>query len=172
MAYRLKIKQKQWLVIIHVITVISWFGGVIGMLTFGLSLLYAENGQQLYYTLMNLHLIDETLIKYPALAVLLTGILLSVWTQWGLFKHYWVVIKLVLTLVIIGIGIFYLSDWLNFLLETAQKNHIFSSQLTTFQSVGWKLLGGTIFNLLAMFFMTIITYLKPFGKIKKQQKNA
>lgn len=171
MAYRLKIKQKQWLVIIHVVSVISWFGGVIGMLTFGLSLLYAENGQQLYYTLLNLHLIDETLIKYPALAVLLTGILLSVWTQWGLVKHYWVVSKLILTLLIIVMGIFYLSDWLNILIETAQQNSILSFQLTKFQSVGWKLLGGTIFNLLAMLFMTIITYLKPFGKIKKLQKN-
>jgi uncharacterized membrane protein len=170
MAHRLKIKQKQWLVILHVLSVVSWFGGANVMLIFGLPLLYAENGQQLYYTLVDLHLIDATLIRYPALAVLLTGILLSIWTQWGLFKHYWVLLKLILTLLIIIIGIFYLSDWLHILKEMGQQHGLLSFQLPVFQDAGIHLLIGTIVNIVAMTFMTIITYLKPFGKIKK--KNA
>lgn len=171
MAYRLKIKQKQWLVIIHVVSIISWTGGAIGMLTFGLALLFAENGQQLYYTLMNIHLLDESLIKYPALSVFITGILLSVWTQWGLFKHYWVLIKFTLTILMIIFAILNLSDWLNILIETAQNHGLIAFQLEVFQYTGWRLLIATIFNIAAMLFMTIITYLKPFGKIKKLQKN-
>ncbi|TDF93741.1 hypothetical protein [Paenibacillus piri] len=52
-----------------------------------------------------MEVIDENPLKFPALLSLLTGILLSLWTQWGLVKHYWVLIKLVLTIMTIMMGI-------------------------------------------------------------------
>src|SRR5690606_33118186 len=38
-----------------------------------------------------------------ALAALLTGLVMSLGTPWGLFRHYWVVITLVLTLLATGV---------------------------------------------------------------------
>ncbi|BCU81921.1 hypothetical protein JIR001_17040 [Polycladomyces abyssicola] len=87
MAYRLSLRKKQLLVSIHVFSVVAWFGGAMCMLLLGLYMKHADNGEQLYYTLTNMHLIDITLIRYPAIMVFVTGIMLSIWTQWGLIKH-------------------------------------------------------------------------------------
>lgn len=97
MAYRLSVRKKQMLVAIHVLSVMAWFGGTCCMLLLGWSMRSAENGPQLLYTLSSMHIVDEALLKYPALVALISGVLLSVWTNWGLTKYYWVLIKLILT---------------------------------------------------------------------------
>jgi hypothetical protein len=130
----------------------------------------AENGEQLYYTLSSMHMIDGTLIKYPAMVVLITGLMLSVWTHWGLTKHYWVLIKLVSTFFIIMLGILFLSDGLSFLIATAEKDHLAALQNASFHRTSISLTLGAIFNVAAMVMMTLVTYYKPFGKIKRKPK--
>ncbi|PRX42635.1 hypothetical protein CLV97_101124 [Planifilum fimeticola] len=126
----------------------------------------AENGEQLFYTLSSMHIVDETLLKYPALAALISGVLLSVWTNWGLTKYYWVLIKLILTVGIILFAIFFVSRWFSFLLSAAEQWGYAAFRRDAFQSV-WmsNMLGGAV-NLAALLLMTLITYFKPFGKIK------
>ncbi|MFD1957374.1 hypothetical protein ACFSL6_25200 [Paenibacillus thailandensis] len=172
MAYRLNQKKKSLLVAIHVIAVASWIGGTLGMLLLGLYLQSAENGEQLAYTLSSMEIIDENLLKYPALLSLLTGILLSVWTQWGLVKHYWVVIKLVLTVVTIMLGILYLNDWtasLGVLIEDTGLAALRSGQ---FRSTWLSIMIMGSFNLFCLVFMVFITYFKPFGKMKKKRAGS
>jgi uncharacterized membrane protein len=170
MAYRLNIRKKNLLVALHVLSVVAWFGGTICLLLLGLYLKNAENGDQLYYTLSSMHVIDETLIKYPALATLISGILLSVWTQWGLVKYYWIVIKFILTIVIILMGILFINDWFSFLVKTAEHYGFASLQKQDFQTTWLSLILAASFNIMAMAIMTFLTYFKPFGKIKKTIK--
>ena len=170
MAYRLSLRKKQLLVAIHVLSVMAWFGGTCCMLLLGWYMKSAENGEQLFYTLSSMHIVDEVLLKYPALAALISGILLSVWTNWGLTKYYWVLIKLILTVGIILFAIFFVSRWFSFLLDAAEQWGYASFQQDAFQSAWMKnLLGGTV-NLAALLFMTLITYFKPFGKIKGSKR--
>lgn len=168
MAYRLNMRKKKVLVAIHVLATMAWFGGALCMLILGIYMGNAENQEQLLYTLANMHLIDGTLIKYPALVVLITGLMLSVWTHWGLAKHYWVLIKLVFTFLIILIGILFLSDWLSFLMETAELNQSAALQNDSFNKTRFYLTAGAIFNIALMALMTLVTYFKPFGKIKRK----
>lgn len=170
MAYRLNQKKKSILVAVHVLSVASWIGGTLAMLLLAVYLQKGANGEQLLYTMTSMEVIDENLLKYPALLTLITGIMLSVWTQWGLVKHYWVIIKLVLTILTIMIGIFFLNRWtanLGILIEDlgfiALKNEQFQ---TTWISV----VTTSSFNILCLAFLTFITYLKPFGKVKKKRK--
>jgi hypothetical protein len=100
----------------------------------------------------------------------LTGILLSVWTQWGLVKHYWVLLKFVLTLLTIMIGILFLSKWTAGLGELIEDIGFLSLQNEEFNSTWLSIVITSIFNLLCLCFMTFITYLKPFGKVKKNRK--
>ncbi|MDQ0061668.1 hypothetical protein [Paenibacillus harenae] len=168
MAYRLSQKKKQLLVAIHVISVASWIGGTLGMLLLGIYLQSADSGDQLAYTLASMEVIDENLLKYPALLTLLTGILLSVWTQWGLVKHYWVVIKLVLTVTTILLGILYLDNWTMSLADMIQDMG-FASQSQKFRSTWSSIISMSSFNLFCLLFMVFVTYYKPFGKIKKRR---
>lgn len=167
MAYKLSQTKKSLLVALHVISIASWIGGTLGMLLLGIYLHSAENGDQLAFTLASMEVIDENLLKFPALLSLLTGILLSVWTQWGLVKHYWVLIKLVLTIITIMMGILFLDDWTASLGDMIHEMGFATLQDQTFQTKWTSIIIMSSFNLLCLVFMVFITYLKPFGKIKK-----
>ncbi|MFK7693074.1 hypothetical protein [Paenibacillus sp. HJGM_3] len=171
MAYRLTQKKKHLLVAIHVISVASWIGGTLGMLVLGLYLQLGENGEQLHYTLASMEVIDENLLKYPALMTLFTGILLSIWTQWGLVKHYWVTIKLVVTILTIMIGILFLNKWTAHLGELVKDMGFVSLENNDFNSTWLSMILTSSFNLLCLFAMVFITYYKPFGKIRKTARN-
>lgn len=170
MSYRLSIKKKQLIIVIHVLSVVCWLGGAMCMLLLGTYMLRAENGEQLYFTLENMHLIDVVFIRYPALVALLTGIVLAIWTNWGLFKHYWILIKLILTLLLIGLGIGYMGDWLSQIVRIAEQERFLALGDAAFLNASYSLIGGAIANIVALIFMTAISYFKPFGKINKVHK--
>lgn len=168
MSYKLSIKKKQLIIVIHVLSVVCWLGGAMVMLLLGTYMLKAENGEQLYYTLDNMHLIDVVLIRYTALVALLTGILLSVWTNWGLFKHYWILIKLILTVALIGFGIEYMGDWLSQIVRIGKQERFLALSDAAFLNASYSLIGGAIANIVSLIFMTAISYFKPFGKVSKK----
>ncbi|MFD0590951.1 hypothetical protein ACFQZE_23430 [Paenibacillus sp. GCM10027627] len=169
MAYRLSQKKKSLLVAIHVIAASAWIGGTLGMLILALHLQFGTHNEQLTYTIFSMEIIDESLLKYPALVTLLTGVLLSVWTQWGLFKHYWVAIKLVLTVATILIGIFFLNKWTASLADFIHHAGYFALENESFQQKWLSIVVTSSFNVFCLFFMVFITYLKPFGKIVKKR---
>lgn len=169
MAIRLTQKKKSILVALHVLSVASWIGGTLAMLLLTAYLSKGANGEQLLYTMASMKIIDENLLKYPALLSLITGILLSVWTQWGLTKHYWIIIKLVLTVMTIMIGILFLSKWTAGLGEMIKDMGFLALKDEQFKSTWTSILMTSSFNLVCLAFMTFITYLKPFGKVKKRK---
>lgn len=77
--------------------------------------------------------------------------------------------KALFTILIIFMGIMYLSDWLSFLLKTAEHDGIVALQNDAFQTTSVSLISASIFNIFAMIMMTCVTYFKPFGKIKKKR---
>ncbi|UUZ83686.1 hypothetical protein LJK88_07655 [Paenibacillus sp. P26] len=166
MSYKLSMKKKQLIIVIHVLSVVCWLGGAMAMLLLGMYMLKAENGEQLYYTLDNMHLIDVVFIRYTALVALLTGIVLSVWTNWGLFKHYWILIKLILTLALIAFGIEYMGDWLSQIVRMAKQERFLALSDAAFLKASYSLIGGALANIVSLVFMTAISYFKPFGKMK------
>ncbi|PEL13090.1 hypothetical protein [Bacillus sp. AFS017336] len=166
---KMNLTKKNILVSIHVLAVCAWFGGTLCLIILGLYLRNAQNSEQLIYTLSSMHIIDENLLKYPALATLFTGILLSNWTQWGLVKYYWVVIKLALTILVIFLGIFFLYDWFSYLVKAAEHTGIAALKESKFESTWLSIIITGLFNLSCLAFMTFITYFKPFGKIKKNK---
>lgn len=169
MAFRLNQKTKNGLVAIHVISVASWIGGTLGMILLGIYLRSAASAEQLAYILGSMEVIDENLLKYPALLTLLTGVLLSIWTQWGLVKHYWVAIKLVLTVITIMLGILFLDDWTASLAVLIDDLGFATLQNQTFQTTWLSIIMMACFNLLCLLLMVFITYYKPFGKSKKRR---
>ncbi|MCY9591168.1 hypothetical protein PC41400_26795 [Paenibacillus chitinolyticus] len=172
MSYRLSMKQKNWVVVLHVLSIVGWLGGAVCMLLLSRHMLYADQGEQLYYTLENMHLIDSTLIRYPALIALVTGIVLSLWTQWGIFKYYWILIKLVLTVSLIVFGITCMGQWLSELFRTADEMRLAALGDAKFLDTAYRLLGGAVANIGALVFMTAISYFKPLGKIRKTARKS
>jgi hypothetical protein len=83
----------------HVTSSVGWLGAVVAFLVLAVVGLTSDDGQ----TVRGAYLVMEPaawLVLVPlALASLVTGLVQSLGTPWGLFRHYWVVFKLLINVV-------------------------------------------------------------------------
>ena len=81
----------------HVTTTVGWLGAVVVFLALAVVGLTSQDAQ----TVRGAYLVMEPaawFVLVPlAFASLLTGIVQSLGTMWGLFRHYWVLFKLLIT---------------------------------------------------------------------------
>jgi hypothetical protein len=81
----------------HVTASVGWIGSVAAFLALAIVGLTSADGEVVRATYVAMHLVTWYVIIPFCGASLLTGLIESVGTPWGLFRHYWVVTKLVLT---------------------------------------------------------------------------
>lgn len=81
----------------HLTVSVGWIGAVAAYLALDLLVALGRDPQVLVSGYVGMDRIMRYVIVPLAIASLLTGILISVGTTWGLFRHYWVVISLTMT---------------------------------------------------------------------------
>ena len=81
----------------HLTFSIGWIGAVAAYLTLDLTVATSQDAELLRAAWIAMGVITSRAIVPLALCSLLTGIAMAVGTRWGLFRHWWVLISLVLT---------------------------------------------------------------------------
>src|SRR5882724_11518948 len=81
----------------HVTSSVGWFGAVAGFLALAIAGLTSHDAQMVRAAYLAMELTAWFVIVPLAFASLLTGIVQSLGTRWGLFRHWWVLAKLLLT---------------------------------------------------------------------------
>jgi hypothetical protein len=82
---------------VHLTCSVGWVGAVVAYLALGLSATTTQDVQSARAAWVAMEVTGWYAVVPLALAALVTGIVMSLGTQWGLFRHYWVVISLALT---------------------------------------------------------------------------
>jgi hypothetical protein len=82
----------------HLTFSIGWIGAVVAYLALGVSSVTSQDALTVRGTWVAMELTGWYVIVPLALAALLTGLVISLGTTWGLFRHYWVLISLGLTI--------------------------------------------------------------------------
>ncbi|MGP3925126.1 hypothetical protein [Streptomyces sp. 8N616] len=97
--------------IAHVASTVGWLGAVLVFLALAVIGVTSEDAQ----TVRGAYLVMEPaawFVLVPlAFASLLTGIVQSLGTPWGLFRHYWVVFKLLITVVATVVLLLYMETF-------------------------------------------------------------
>ncbi len=83
----------------HLTFSIGWIGAVVAYLALAVSAMTSQDALTVRGAWVAMELTGWYVIVPLALAALLTGIVISMGTKWGLFRHYWVLISLALTIV-------------------------------------------------------------------------
>jgi hypothetical protein len=83
---------------VHLTCSLGWIGSVAAYLVLGVSAVTSPDAQVVRSAWIAMALIGWYAIVPLAVASLLTGLVMSLGTQWGVFRHYWVLITLVLTI--------------------------------------------------------------------------
>jgi hypothetical protein len=88
---------------LHLTASVGWIGAVIAYLVLVIAAMTSPDSQTLRAAWIAMGLIGWLVIVPSALLSLLTGLVMALGTKWGLFRHYWVLISLVLTIVAVAI---------------------------------------------------------------------
>jgi hypothetical protein len=89
---------RKFVLIVHLTSSLGWIGAVIAYLALGVSAVSSKESQTVRAAWIAMEVIGWFAIVPLSLGGLLTGVVMSLGTKWGLFRHYWVVITLVLTI--------------------------------------------------------------------------
>jgi len=82
----------------HVIFSVGWLGAVAGFLALAVVGLTSRHDQTVRSVYLMLDLTAWYVIVPLCLASVLTGLVSSLSTPWGLFRHYWVLLKILITI--------------------------------------------------------------------------
>jgi hypothetical protein len=83
---------------VHLTLSVGWIGAVGAYVALDVAAATSQDGETLRGAYLAMERIALYVIVPLSFASLLTGLVMSVGTKWGLFRHYWVVISLVLTI--------------------------------------------------------------------------
>ena len=83
---------------VHLTSSVGWIGAVLAYLALGVAAETSSDTQTVRAAWTAMELTGWWVIVPLAVAALLTGLVMSLGTKWGLFRHYWVLISLVVTL--------------------------------------------------------------------------
>lgn len=83
----------------HVVCSVGWLGAIAGFLALAVASLTSDEAETVRAAYLAMELIGWFVLVPLALASLLTGLVQSLGTHWGLFRHYWVLFKLLINVV-------------------------------------------------------------------------
>jgi len=96
-------RLRKFALTVHLTFSIGWIGAVVAFLALVVAAMTSQDAQTLRAAWIAMELTGWFAIVPLALASLLTGLVMALGTKWGLFRHYWVLISLVLTILATGV---------------------------------------------------------------------
>ncbi len=79
-------RGQKWLKSFHLSFACLWLGGAVSVTLMNF-FMTAKNGMQLYGISLSMKFVDDFIIIPGAMGCLLTGLIYSLFTKWGWFKH-------------------------------------------------------------------------------------
>ena len=143
----------------HVTSSVGWLGTVAGFQALALAAVTSRDPQTIRGFYLAMELIGWYVIVPFCLASLVTGLVVSLGTPWGLFRHYWVLVKFLIT-VVAALILFGFTQTLGSLGDLAADATLSMSELRNLRQSPVLHSGG---GLLAIFVATILAVYKPWS---------
>ncbi len=152
----------------HVTTSVGWLGAVASFLVLSVAGLTSQDPGTVRGAYVAMNLIGEFLIVPLGLTALLTGLVQSLGTHWGLFRHYWVLVKFVLTF---GATAVLLLHQFTAVAEAAKRVSASAAEaLPNVGQLGVQLLADSGLAVLVLLVITTLGVYKPWGRTRYGQR--
>lgn len=145
----------------HVLLSVGWFGAVAAFLALAIGGLLAKDDLAARAAYLAMDLTATTVIVPLSLAALATGLTQAMGTRWGLFRHYWILLKLLVTLVATLVLLLHLRP-----IETLADAAATGAPLADLQGLRVQLVANAAAALAALTATTALAVLKPRGLIR------
>jgi hypothetical protein len=158
---KLSAKGYKFVKIIHILSSSIWIGaGVIGLFLLTVVL----NKNNVSEILLAVHYIDLLIIIPSNLATFITGIIFSKFTEWGFFKHKWIILKYIINLVpLIGGAFIFAPSIINMLSIVEQEGG--AALLNPSFILSRNIFTGAFIGILLLLIVAVcLTVIKPKSK--------
>jgi hypothetical protein len=143
----------------HITSSVGWLGSVVTFLALAIAGVTSGESQTVRAAYVAMHLTTWFVIVPLSLASLLTGLIDSLGTPWGLFRHYWVVTKALLTLLATIILLVHTQP-IDRVADMASRMDLVAGDL---RQVRLQLVGDAAAALFVLCVTTTLSIYKPWG---------
>lgn len=153
----------------HVTASVGWLGAIAGFLALAVTGLVSENAPTVRAAYLAMGLTGSLVIVPLSFASLLTGLVESLGTKWGLFRHYWVVAKLLINIFANIVLLMYMPT-LTYLAREASRAQFSSADLSALRDPSPVLHSSAALILLLL--ATVLGVYKPRGMTRYGWRKA
>ena len=151
------LNARKALLLFHIITTISWLGSILAYVPFAFSIINNPSTEAMKGYYLAMEMISWKVTLPLSVSSFISGLILALTSKWGLFKYYWVTIKIGINLISVLILIKYLFNLSSFLI-------LFDSAIAPEGLIKLQTPGHLVHALLASFTLLIASYLSVFKK--------
>jgi hypothetical protein len=151
----------------HITSSVGWIGAVAGFLALAVAAMTSGDAQLVRASYLAMEATGWFVLVPLSLASLLTGLAQSLGTTWGLFRHYWVLAKLVINVFATVVLLLYMQT-LGSLAGIAAETTLSGDDLGALRSPSPALHAGAA--LLLLLVATVLAVYKPRGMTRYGQR--
>lgn len=142
----------------HITLAVGWLGAVACFLALAILGLKSQDSQTVRSAYLAMDLITRLVILPLSFAPLVTGPILSLGTPWGLFRHYWIIVKLIITILSTVILLIHLQP-IRYLSDSAANGTLSSVDL----QLQVQMVVASTAALIALLVANVLAVYKPKG---------
>lgn len=157
-------RLRKWALTAHIVFSVGWAGAVAGFLALSIAGVTSRNPEVVRAAYVGMNLIGWSIVVPCSFAALLSGIIQSLGTEWGLFRHYWLLVKFVFT--ILATLLLMLHQFMAVAGAARQVSVATPGTLPDVGRFGVQLVGDAGLGLLVLLVITTLSVLKPWGRIR------
>jgi uncharacterized membrane protein len=148
----------------HIIASVGWLGIVSAEIALGIAAVRSDVPEVSDALLVSIEVVNVTFLP-AAIATIVTGVLLSLGTKWGLLRHYWVVTKLALTVGVIVTTLHFGGRFVRQSVAAPSRPVVDDSTILSLASAPTTLLISlSLAHVLMLGTATVVSVYKPWGK--------
>ena len=162
----LPLRLRKLMLTLHVTFSVGWLGAVAAFLALAISGLVAADPRLVRADYLAMDLIGGYVIVPLSFAALIAGLVQSLITEWGLFLHYWVLVKLALTVAATAVLMLHMQ-LVSYLASVAAERSLAAGDL---RDLRIQLVGDAGAALIVLLAATVLSIYKPRGMTRRGRR--
>jgi hypothetical protein len=150
---------RKLVLVAHVTSSVGWLGAVGAFLALSIAGLKLEEAERIRGVYIAMDIVGWYVIVPLSIASLITGLIQSLTTSWGLFRHYWVVFKLLIAVVATGLLMLHMQPT-SYLADVAATGPL---STMSHREIRIQLMADATAAILVLVVATVLSIYKPRG---------
>lgn len=161
---------RKFALVAHVTSSVGWLGAIFGFVAHAVAGLTSQDAQTVRAAYLMMDLTGWFVLVPLSFVSLVTGLIQSLGTAWGLFRHYWVVVKLGITVFATFVLLIYMQT-LDKLASAAAKTTFSTAEFGGHHggAASPVVHGGVA--ILLLFICVVLSVYKPWGRTRFGKRN-